>query len=209
MKSIGVIGFGKMGMLHAGIINALHDSQIISVAESSDFLRTSASGLLKNVSFYQDYRDMISKENLDGVVICTPVSLHSEMMNVCAENNISMLVEKPLCRRLTELNFTIDDLIKKRISLVTGYCLTFKDTFVKAKELLSLNVIGEVLWTKGHINVQQIFKQSSNWQYRKESAGGGVTIGLASHLISVLVYLFGREEEVHALTKRFFSKDED
>jgi len=32
MKNVGVIGFGKMGMLHAGIINALNNSRIIDIA---------------------------------------------------------------------------------------------------------------------------------------------------------------------------------
>ena len=207
MKNIGIIGFGKMGMLHAGIINALHDSRIVSIAESSDFIQKASKGLMNNISFHRDYQNMIKKENLDGIVITTPVWLHAEMMNYCFQNNLSMLVEKPLCRKLSELDFTLDDLIKRKISLVTGYCLLFKDTFVKVKELLSKNIIGEVLWVKGFINVQQIFKQSNNWQYNKETAGGGVMIGLSSHLISVLAYLFGKEKEVHSVTRRYFSKD--
>ena len=97
MKNIGVIGFGKMGMLHAGIINALHDSRIKAIAESSDFIRNSSKGLIKNVTFYKDYQEMITKEKLDGIVIATPVWLHAEMMNYCFQNNLSMLVEKPLC----------------------------------------------------------------------------------------------------------------
>ena len=128
-------------------------------------------------------------------------------MNFCFENDLSMMVEKPLCRNLGELNFSFDDLIQRKISLITGYCLLFKDTFVKVKEILLSNIIGEVLWAKGYINVQQIFKQSSNWQYNKDTAGGGVMIGLSSHLISILTFLFGKEKDVHSLTRRFFSKD--
>ena len=207
MKNIGIIGFGKMGMLHAGIINALNDSCITAIAESSDFIRNASVGLMNNVIFYKDYQNMITKEKLDGIVIATPVWLHAEMLNYCFQNNINMLVEKPLCRRLDELDFTLEDLIQKEISLVTGYCLLFKDTFVKVKELLLNNIIGEVLWVKGLINVQQIFKQSPNWQYNKETAGGGVIIGLSCHLISVLAYLFGKEKEVHSVTRKYFSKD--
>ena len=207
MKNIGVIGFGKMGMLHTGIINALHDSSVIAIAESSDFIRNAGKGLMKNISFYKDYHNMITKENLDGIVIATPVWLHAEIMNFCFQNNLSMLVEKPLCRRLDELDFSLDDLIQRKISLITGYCLLFKDTFVKVKDLLVKNIIGEILWAKGFINVQQIFKQSSNWQYHKDTAGGGVMIGLSSHLISVLAYFFGNEKDVHAITRRYFSKD--
>lgn len=207
MKNIGVIGFGKMGMLHAGIINALHDSRIIAIAESSDFIRGAGKGLMKNISFYKNGENMIEKENLDGIVITTPVWLHGKMMNYCFQNNLSMLVEKPLCRRLDELDFTFDDLIQRQISLVTGYCLLFKDTFVKVKDLLAKDIIGEVLWVKGFINVQQIFKQSSNWQYNKDTAGGGVMIGLSSHLISVLAYFFGNEKDVYAITRSYFSKN--
>ena len=61
MKNIGIIGFGKMGMLHAGIINALHDSRIVAIAESSDFIRKASKGLMNNISFHRDYQNMIKK----------------------------------------------------------------------------------------------------------------------------------------------------
>ena len=87
---------------------------------------------------------MIQTEKLDGIVICTPVGTHAEIMNYCYQNNLNMLVEKPLCRNLDELNFSIKGLEYKKMTIVTGYCLLFKDTFMKVKELLSMNLLGNI-----------------------------------------------------------------
>ena len=193
-----------MGALHSGIINAFPDSEIVAVTEVSKFVRSYASKIMNNVNFYSSHNEMLKSENLDGVVICTPVGTHAGTMNDCFDEGISMLVEKPLCSNLEELNFKTEDLINKEVSIITGYCLLFKDTFVKAKKIIDSNALGTILWSKAHINVEQIFKKSNNWQYNKETAGGGVMIGLSSHVISVLVDFFGQEKLVYGLTREHF-----
>ena len=35
---IGVVGFGKMGVLHSGIVNALEGSELVSVCEGDSLL---------------------------------------------------------------------------------------------------------------------------------------------------------------------------
>ena len=207
MKRIGCIGFGKMGMLHTSIINAFHDTSVISIVEPSNFVRSYADRIMEDVKFYKDHKEMVENEELDGVLICTPVANHAEMMNYLYKYNMSMFVEKPLCRNLDELEFSKVGLLRKNISLVTGYCLLFKDTFVKAKEFLNEGILGKVLWCKGFINVQQIFERSNHWQYDKEIAGGGVMINIGSHLVSVLVDFFGEEKEVFGLNRIHYSKD--
>ena len=57
MEKIGVIGFGKMGMLHSGIINAFKDAKIVSVSESSNFICKYARNIMRNVNFYNDYKN--------------------------------------------------------------------------------------------------------------------------------------------------------
>jgi len=50
-----VIGIGKMGMLHAGIVNALDGMELAAVAEPSGFLASAVKSLKPGLPVYEDY----------------------------------------------------------------------------------------------------------------------------------------------------------
>ena len=45
---------------------------------------------------YTDYRQMIEKEHLDGVIICLNAKLHPPVVLDCLERGVDVLVEKPI-----------------------------------------------------------------------------------------------------------------
>ncbi len=104
MLNVGVIGMGKMGILHTGILAALDDTNVVAVAEKDSTLHNYLKNILNesNIQIYDDYNKMLTKEALDLVYITTPVSLHSRMANDCIDNNINFFVEKPLVSNMEE-----------------------------------------------------------------------------------------------------------
>ena len=63
-----------MGILHAGIVNQLPNSRIEAICEKEKLVARIARKLLpKEVSYYSDHIDMVSKEKLDAVFITTPI----------------------------------------------------------------------------------------------------------------------------------------
>ncbi|MFQ5753112.1 MAG: Gfo/Idh/MocA family oxidoreductase, partial [bacterium] len=70
---VAVIGVGKMGLLHAGIMNAIEDVKLCAISDTSNLLLTFARNLKQNINVYQDYQKMLDKEKPDVAVITTPV----------------------------------------------------------------------------------------------------------------------------------------
>ena len=66
---VGVVGFGKMGLLHSGIVNALGGSQLVAICESDSLLRRIGARLLKDIHFYRDVNEMLRKESLDAIFL--------------------------------------------------------------------------------------------------------------------------------------------
>jgi len=52
--------------------------------------------------WHRNFEDMLKTEELDGVVICSPDSLHAEHCLACLERNLPVLVEKPITRSLVD-----------------------------------------------------------------------------------------------------------
>ena len=74
--NVGIVGLGKMGLLHAGVLNTLDDVQIVSVAEKDSLVTKHLKSVLPEINVYKDLEHMLDTEHLDLVYITTPVSSH-------------------------------------------------------------------------------------------------------------------------------------
>ncbi len=206
--NVGVIGMGKMGILHTGILSALDGVKIIAVAEKDDTLRNYLGKILSHIRIYDDYVDMLDKESIDLVYITTPVSLHASMINDCVRHSNNFFVEKPLARSMKECVDICTKLRNNNVIHAVGYSKRFVDTFVKAKDIITNNVLGELMYVKGTMYLTQIFAAGKGWRLKSES-GGGVLLELASHLVDMLLWYFGNIREVVSITKNYYGEVED
>ena len=202
---IGVIGTGKMGFLHAGIFNTLEESVLSAISEKRKIVVGGIKKYLPGVNVYQNYEEMIERENLDIVVITTPVFLHKKMIEDAMRNNLNIFVEKPLAINGRECQSILSKSYENRT--MVGYCRRFMGTYNLAKKLIENSDLGQINYFHSYLFVGQIFNQSKNWLYNSEMSGGGVLMDLGAHAIDLFHYLFGDIEAVHAFGESVFNKE--
>lgn len=201
--SVGVIGVGKMGLLHAGIFNGLEESKLVAISEKDKIMSMTLNRYLPGVNVYKDYEEMFNEENLDIVVITTPVFLHKRMIEDAIDKEVNIFVEKPLALNFSECK----SLLSKRHehkSLV-GYCRRFMGTYNFVKRLIDESVLGNVNSFQSQIFVEQVFNKEKGWQYDPAKSGGGVLVDLGSHAIDLIHYLFGDIKLVNGIGKTIYS----
>ena len=100
---IGVVGFGKMGMLHAGIVNALSEAQLVAVCEKNGLIRKFLRKILKDVSVVEDV-EKLCQMDLDAVYVTTPISSHFPVVKSLYESKVAynLFVEKTLASNFKE-----------------------------------------------------------------------------------------------------------
>jgi len=74
---VGIIGCGGIFPRHIEAIESNSNFKLVSVCDIQQSLVKSL-GKRYKVPFYTDYKDMVSAEDLNFVVIATPNSLHKE-----------------------------------------------------------------------------------------------------------------------------------
>jgi len=203
---VAVIGIGKMGLLHAGILNALEGVELCAMSDTSKYLL----GMIKNlkpIPVYDDYVKMLDREKPDAAVIATPVKLHVPMMRECAKRGIHFLVEKPLSLDAREAEKVLHEVAEKKLVTMVGYMLRYTETFQKAKEVLASGVLGRIQGFEGTSYVAQLFKGGKGWRYSRKDAGGGVVIGQATHLLDLLHWYFGDPTRVSATCQYLYSEE--
>ena len=104
-----VIGAGKMGVIHAKVYDQLEQSDFIAVIDT-DANKARPLAEQYNCSAFSDYTDILGK--VDAVTIATPTVTHLNLAKMFIENNIAVLIEKPLAANVTE-GQKIADLAKK------------------------------------------------------------------------------------------------
>lgn len=206
--NVGVVGLGKMGILHMGILNNLAGVEVRGVAEKQGLILKAFKKLVPSaIGTYEDYKEMLSKESLDLVYITTSTALHTKIARDCVENKINFFVEKPLGLSVADCNPLLDAVKQTPVINMVGYCKRFSYTFRKAKEIIDSGLLGELIYLNSSMYVSQLFLKGKGWRYKKESSGGGVLTTLATHLVDLLLWLFGDIDRVNSNTKSFYSKD--
>lgn len=202
---VGVIGTGKMGLLHAGIFNSLENSKLSTISEKKKIIANVLKKYLHSVNIYQNYEEMLEKEDLDIIVITTPVFLHKRMIKDAMEYNLNIFVEKPLAISSVECQSILSKPYENKT--MVGYCRRFMGTYNLAKKLIDSSNLGKVNYFRSQLFVAQVFNQGKGWLYNPKTSGGGVLMDLGSHAIDLFHYLFGDIISVNATGKSIFNKE--
>jgi predicted dehydrogenase len=205
--NVAVIGLGKMGLLHAGILNSLKDVNLIAIAEKEKIISNYIKSSLNNVKVYEDYEKMFELEDIDLAYITTPVSTHVPIALACINNKINFFMEKPISGNLDETKKLCDELKKSGIQHYVGFNRRFIDTFVKVKSLLDLKVLGQIHTVKASMYAANVFSKPKGWRSNKKISGGGVLLDFGSHVIDLLHWYFGDIRDISAKIKSIYSED--
>lgn len=203
----GVIGLGKMGMLHTGILNTFDDVDVVCIAEKENFLAKYIKKAMPTVSVYNDYEKMLSSQDLDILFITTPTPSHYLMVLSCIRSNVDFFVEKPLAKNLNEAQKICSNLKNSNIIHSVGFNARYVATFSKLKKLLDSNVLGDLSTVKSSMFVSNIFSKPSGWRFKKNS--GGVLLEFGCHMVDLLSWYFGKVNKVNAYTKSLYTDVDD
>jgi predicted dehydrogenase len=197
---VGIIGAGKMGVLHSCIFNKLKHSELACICDNTPFNLKLLHSMLPKVRLYDNYEEMIDEVHPDLVVVTTPVFLHNKMAKKALDTGSSVLVEKPLALNGSQ-SHELQVLSKDRITLV-GYCRRFMGTYELAKQYAESGSLGELRSFQSHMFVTQVSDQRTGWQFDAKRSGGGVVMDLGSHGIDMAQYLMGDIKEVAGTTEQ-------
>lgn len=204
-----IVGYGKMGIAHSTILNALENNSIIAICEPNSFINSLLKKIFKNrINIYEDFNSLLTNENVDYVFITSPNSLHKEHILKCLNNNINFFVEKPVALNEYEANEIIKQYYDnfKTVNMV-GYMLRHINSFKKVKNFLQKKIIGDVINFQGSMYVSQVFNKGTGWRYNKDKSGGGVVMAHASHIIDLICWYLGYPNKIEAKCEKIYSEE--
>src|SRR5947209_10741115 len=90
-----ILGCGVIGRIHAEALATLPDAQLVAVADSVPALAQKLAEAF-HVTPYSDVQEMLTREQLDVVDVCTPSGQHGEHACQVMRSGRNVIVEKPM-----------------------------------------------------------------------------------------------------------------
>jgi UDP-N-acetylglucosamine 3-dehydrogenase len=141
---IGVIGVGAFGSQHAAIYKQMERCELRAVADvNPDRLGTVCPAL--QVEGYDDYRELLRRDDVQAVSVCTTDELHVEAAVAAARAGKHVFVEKPLALTPGDCDRIIEAARSARVKLMVGHILRFDPRYVAASEEIQQGKIGQLV----------------------------------------------------------------
>ena len=205
---VGVIGAGGIAQLaHLPSYHKIEDVELVGIADTNEELAKTISNKY-HCGCYTDFKQMVDKNELDAVSICTPPFARIGIIQYLLENNINILCEKPLANSY-QTALEIKRMVERSsVQFMMGFTLRFFDWYQSAFELIQENKLGDVMFASATYASPL---PPYSWFFEKAKSGGGVIIDRGAHMIDLVTWLFGIPKKVQAciLNKRNMNVEEN
>lgn len=186
---IGLIGSQFIADIHAESFKQIRGARLLAVASPTKGNAQQLADKHGIPDVYTDYREMLQREDIHGVVLCLPNYLHCQVTVDAAKAGKHILCEKPMCMNLREADTMIAACSKAGVVFMYAEELCFTPKYVRAKQLADEGALGRVYLVK---QSEKHFGPHADWFWNVEQSGGGVLFDMGCHGIEFARWIFGR-----------------
>jgi predicted dehydrogenase len=206
-----VIGTGSIADAHLyAYAKAAERAQVVLVSDIDPARAQRAAERFGAPEIAGDYREVLGRDDIDAVSVCTPPFLHAEISAAFLRAGKHVLCEKPVAATLAELD-SIEAAEQASGNVFSGI---FQWRFGRGARQLRMLIdegrlgrltmgIAETLWFRDHPYYDDVA-----WRGRWAQECGGVTVSQAIHAIDCLVWFLGEPVSVFAEAGTFRAKVE-
>lgn len=146
--------------------------------------------------------DLINHPEVGGFVICSETNMHLELVEKAAPRGLPMFVEKPLSASPADSAKMAELMGQHGVAFQTGYFMRGMASVQTLKRLLAEEAFGQVTRVRmSNCHSGALggwFDGEWRWMADPKQAGVGAYGDLGTHVIDLLLWLFGPAESVTA-----------
>jgi len=198
---IAIVGCGRISQNHLNSIE--QHSESLELAAVCDIDKEVLAEHIETykVSGYRNFEEMLEKEDLDLVAICTPSGIHPEQAILAAKYNVHVMTEKPMATRWKDGVRMVKACDEAGVRMFVVKQNRNNATLQLLKRAVEENRFGKIHMV--HLNVfwtrpQSYYDQGNGWRGTWEFDGGAF-MNQASHYVDLLDWIVGPVEKVQAL----------
>lgn len=196
--NVGIIGTGGRG---AWLTRLMQDIPELTAMACCDIIPSRLENGLKqaseNAKSYEDYRHLLENNEVNAVVIATPLSLHFEMAKAALQAGKHVYCEKTMCFT-TEEAIELEKIVEGRdLIFQVGYQHRYNPLYNQIKSVIQGDEFGELSHIECYWNRNGDWRRPVedpkleriiNWRMYREFSGG-LMAELSSHQIDIVNWI--------------------
>lgn len=136
---------------------------------------------------YESYKEMLEKENLDVVHVCTPNNEHAPVTVAALEADCHVMCEKPMAKTVAQAKLMLDAWKKSGKKLTIGYQGRFRQDSIYLKRACENGDLGEIYFAKAHA-IRRRAVPTWGVFLDEEKQGGGPLIDIGTHALDLTLW---------------------
>ncbi len=141
---VGIVGCGLIGRQYAQRLGRL-GAQVEAVADPMPE-RTQQVAALSGAATYADARELLAREYIDLLCVCSPTPYHYEAVLAAAQRGRHIFCEKPLAENLEQAREMCRAAHEAGVMLGIGFKMRYEAVFARAKSMIDAGDIGTPLY---------------------------------------------------------------
>ncbi|MBE7031332.1 MAG: Gfo/Idh/MocA family oxidoreductase [Ruminococcaceae bacterium] len=210
-----VVGVNKegIGRKHAIAITETEGAELVLLCDNdleADRCDDMAGGVAAvaeelKVGYTYDYKDILTNDEIDAVVVATPDHLHRDIVVDLLNAGKHVLCEKPMALCREDCVAMIRAAKANDRFLMVGQIVRKNPTFIRAKEIIDSGEIGELVCVESEY-AHDYSGMQSGWR-RDPDHPRHIITGGGCHAVDMLRWIAGNPTEVFAYANHKVLKD--
>jgi len=208
---IGIVGYGTMGRAHsygyriAPNVAPLPMRPVVKLISGRDESAVAAAAATYGAEAWTtDWHDLIERDDIDMVDICTPPGTHAEIAAAAAGAGKAVLSEKPLGTSYAQAHAAWAAVSQAGVRNAIGFNYRRLPAVALMHRMIADGVVGDVRLWRGTWLSDEFTDPATPFDWRFDREMGGTTIAdLGSHMLDMALWMVGPIAEVSAQSETF------
>jgi predicted dehydrogenase len=204
MLKIAIIGLGWWGKTLVNLAATSNKLVVVRVVDVNPAMASFAAE--KGIAFSNRFEDALADSNVQGIVLCTPHTQHTDQIIACAAANKHVFCEKPLSMSRADVMRAVAAVEKAGVTLAVGHEKRFEPPVVELMSLLKSGALGTPLQVEANFSQDKFLSMApDNWRLSPQEAPAGPMTATGIHLLDLSVGVFGEAKTAYASVKQLGS----
>src|SRR6266852_5595842 len=192
---LGLIGAGRIGSLHAEhLTTRIAAADLIMVSDAFEEAARQCAERYAIPFATQDYRDVLTRPDIQAVVICSSTDTHAQIIEQAAQAGKHIFCEKPIALDLPSIDRALDAVERAGVKLQIGFNRRFDANYRRVRQAVEQGEIG-----RPHV-LHIVSRDPDPPPIEYIRVSGGIFLDMTIHDFDIARFLTGSEvEEIFVL----------